>query len=347
MIRIYVSDIENSLKNKCYFSALAMSLALPDICAAAEYPDETSVGKRYIEWYDKYLGEYMSDDKGDPYLSGEIVYNLRNTFLHTGSPNIDSSKVKNEANQLDRFTLILGDGTKIWSMTSFIDTPIVKLRNIMVDVTYLCQTICDCALGYYKHNVNKFQFDFSIDTQEHLLSGELEPTSGDPIIQALNQKLERLGDTRRFQEAQDHTMTDDITGGLNYIFSNEELKQKYLNGEKITLVRERTPTDTSGLTSNTEPTIKKESAPKKKTASTPKKETKPDKREAQIRSFFGQHFKEKKYKQKKEIIIQTVLNSKTKQQVNNALMKSFGSKETGVIYKRLSPLLALLSLSGK
>ena len=347
MIRIYVSDIENSLKNKCYFSALAMSLALPDICGAAEYPDETSVGKRYIEWYDKYLGEYMSDDKGDPYLSGEIVYNLRNTFLHTGSPNIDSSKVKNEANQLDRFTLILGDGTKIWSMTSFIDTPIVKLRNIMVDVTYLCQTICDCSLRYYKHNTARFHFDFSIETQEHLLSGELEPTSGDPIIQALNQKLERSGDTRRFQEAQDHTMTDDITGGLNYIFSNEELKQKFCNGEKITLVRERTPTDNPVLTPNTEPTVNKESAPKKKTASTQKKKTKPDKREAQVRSFFGQHFKEKKYKQKKEIIIQTVLNSKTKQQVNNALMKSFGSEETGVIYKRLSPLLALLSLPGK
>ena len=142
-------------------------------------------------------------------------------------------------------------------------------------------------------------------------------------------------------------MTDDIIGGLNYIFSNEKLKQKYLNGEKITLVRERTPTDNPVLTPNTEPTVKKESAPKKKTASKPKKETKPDKREAQIRSFFGQHFKEKKYKQKKEIIIQTVLNSKTKQQVNNALMKSFGSKETGEIYKRLSPLLALLSLPGK
>lgn len=344
MVELYVNDIENALKNKSYFSALAMSLALPDICGAAEYPNETSTAKRYIEWYNKYLGEYMSDDSGNPYLSGEIVYNLRNTFLHAGSPNIDSNKIKDEANQLDRFMLFLGDRTEM-CVTLFINTSIVKLRSMIVDVTYLCKTICDCSLWYYKNNTNKFHFDFSIDTQDHFLSGEGKLPSGDPIIEALNQKLEQSGDTRRFQESQYHNMADVITGGFNYIFSNEELKQRYLNGEEIKLVRTMLPTDTPVITSNTESTVKKESAPKKKTASPSKKKTKPDKREAQVRSFFGQHFKEKKYKQKKEIIIQAILKSKTKQQVNNALMKSFASEETGVIYKRLSPLLA--SLSGK
>ena len=344
MVELYVNDIENALKNKSYFSALAMSLALPDICGAAEYPNETSTAKRYIEWYNKYLGEYMSDDSGNPYLSGEIVYNLRNTFLHAGSPNIDSNKIKDEANQLDRFMLFLGDRTEM-CVTLFINTSIVKLRSMIVDVTYLCKTICDCSLWYYKNNTNKFHFDFSIDTQDHFLSGEGKLPSGDPIIEALNQKLEQSGDTRRFQESQYHNMADVITGGFNYIFSNEELKQRYLNGEEIKLVRTMLPTDTPVITSNTESTVKKESAPKKKTASPSKKKTKPDKREAQVRSFFGQHFKEKKYKQKKEIIIQAILKSKTKQQVNNALMKSLASEETGVIYKRLSPLLA--SLSGK
>lgn len=338
MVELYVNDIENALKNKSYFSALAMSLALPDICGAAEYPNETSTAKRYIEWYNKYLGEYMSDDSGNPYLSGEIVYNLRNTFLHAGSPNIDSNKIKDEANQLDRFMLFLGDRTEM-CVTLFINTSIVKLRSMIVDVTYLCKTICDCSLWYYKNNTNKFHFDFSIDTQDHFLSGEGKLPSGDPIIEALNQKLEQSGDTRRFQESQYHNMADVITGGFNYIFSNEELKQRYLNGEKIKLVRTM---HTPVITSNTESTVKKESAPKKKTASPSKKKTKPDKREAQVRSFFDQHFKEKKYKQKKEIIIQAILKSKTKQQVNNALMKSFASEETGVIYKRLSPLLALL-----
>ncbi len=38
MVELYVNDIANALKNKSYFSALAMSLALPDICGTAEYP---------------------------------------------------------------------------------------------------------------------------------------------------------------------------------------------------------------------------------------------------------------------------------------------------------------------
>ena len=209
MVELYVNDIENALKNKSYFSALAMSLALPDICGAAEYPNETSTAKRYIEWYNKYLGEYMSNDSGNPYLSGEIVYNLRNTFLHAGSPNIDSNKIKDEANQLDGFGLILGDGTEMCA-TLFINTSIVKLRSMIVDVTYLCKTICDCSLWYYKNNTNKFHFDFSIETQDHFFSGEGKLPSGDPIIEALNQKLEQSGDTRRFQESQDHTTVDVI-----------------------------------------------------------------------------------------------------------------------------------------
>lgn len=41
-----------------------------------------------------------------PFLSGEVVYNLRNSFLHQGTPNIDSSKIKDPANKLDEFTLV-------------------------------------------------------------------------------------------------------------------------------------------------------------------------------------------------------------------------------------------------
>lgn len=59
MIKSYVNNIKCSLKNNCYLSALSLSLALPDICGRAEYPNESSVAKRYIDWYNKYLGAYM------------------------------------------------------------------------------------------------------------------------------------------------------------------------------------------------------------------------------------------------------------------------------------------------
>ncbi len=177
-----------------------------------------------------------------------------------------------------------------------------------------------------------------------MFSNENDQSPGDPIIKALNQKLKQSGDTRRFQESQDHTLVDNIISGLNCISSNKKLKQKYLNGEKISLVRDSANIDFPAPQSQSSPAANKQPTPKMKSTAQ-KKKSKPDKRESQIRSFFGQNFKEKKYKQKKEMIIQAVLVSKTKQQVNNTLMKSFSSKDTGVIYKRLSPLLT--SLPGK
>ena len=53
MIDVYVKDIMNALKKRSYFSALALALALPDMCGAVEYPNE-SVSERYIKWYQEH-----------------------------------------------------------------------------------------------------------------------------------------------------------------------------------------------------------------------------------------------------------------------------------------------------
>lgn len=68
---------------------------------------------------------------------------------------------------------------------------------------------------------------------------------------------------------------------------------------------------------------------------------KTDNKEAQIRSFFGQHFKEPEYTKHKEQIIQVLLDGKTKQQVNNGLMKIYrqSGKTVGEIIKKCKPLL--------
>ncbi len=71
-----------------------------------------------------------------------------------------------------------------------------------------------------------------------------------------------------------------------------------------------------------------------------------DKREQQVRSFFGKHFKKKLYVERKEEIIKTILEADTKQQVNNGLMKLY-SEGTVVshIYKTMQPLIG--DLPGK
>ena len=64
-----------------------------------------------------------------------------------------------------------------------------------------------------------------------------------------------------------------------------------------------------------------------------------DRQETQIRSFFEEHFKEKEYTAKKEEIVQLLLESKNRQQINNGLLKIFRNNKVGAIYKRLKPLI--------
>ncbi|MBD5444541.1 MAG: hypothetical protein HDR29_03205 [Lachnospiraceae bacterium] len=329
MIPIYVNDIMSSLENKCYFTALSLALTLPDICGMAEYPDK-SVSERYIEWYDKYLGDYMAQGKdilggNNPWLSGEIIYNLRNTYLHQGDPTIANNKVKEEANRFDAFILLLGDGTVLQSVSLNInagtqETGKITYKSIIVDITYLCNVICDCALWYYKNNPQKFKFNFSFITQEELIHpSEKAPqfAEGDVLLKTLNHKLEKEGSTKRFVEDPNRNTIARMSEDLNIIFSDESMKQRFLNGDSTFTHQAHLPSSLAETNRN----------------------DMNEKREAQVRSFFGRHFKEKIYRDKKEEIIQAVLNSKTKQQVNNNLMKHFTSQKAGVIYRRLAPLL--------
>ncbi len=71
-----------------------------------------------------------------------------------------------------------------------------------------------------------------------------------------------------------------------------------------------------------------------------KSKSKIAKRESQVRTFFGQHFKKKIYTDNKEKIIQIILNSKTKQQINNNLMKLYADGSVVKhIYQTIQPLI--------
>lgn len=88
------------LDNEAYLSALTLVLTIPDICGKAEFPNEGSSKRRYIDWYDKYVGVYekspQTEQNALPYLSSEVNYFLRNNMLHQGTPNIEKNSIKDE-----------------------------------------------------------------------------------------------------------------------------------------------------------------------------------------------------------------------------------------------------------
>jgi hypothetical protein len=81
-----LNSIEKSLGNKNWYSALVLSLIIPDICGKLEDNNEGS-SKRYREWFDKYLGQKYVN-----FLSGDDCYALRCSFLHEGSGNTEQQQ---------------------------------------------------------------------------------------------------------------------------------------------------------------------------------------------------------------------------------------------------------------
>ena len=228
MIEIYVNEIRSCLKNRCYFAALSLSLMLPDICGLAEYPHR-QVAERYITWYDDYIGKdeaVCRPNDNAPYLSGEVVYNLRNTFFHQGAPNVIAGKVKDPTNQPDRFTLILGDGSCVHTITLTLSCLDICYRDILVDVSFLCHSICETALIYYSRNREKFVFDFHAVPQEYLFGKESPldqvPQSGDPIGAVLNEKLQSSGKTVQIKDNVTDRMKQMVCRAIESSAADEE-----------------------------------------------------------------------------------------------------------------------------
>lgn len=104
----FIEDFESTVVNQKYYSAMALGLALPDICSKLQYPDETSTGKRYIDWYDQYMkSKYQSilgtDTELTTFLTGNDFYALRCSFLHHGETDISDQRAREV---LNNFTFV-------------------------------------------------------------------------------------------------------------------------------------------------------------------------------------------------------------------------------------------------
>ena len=162
MINRIIAEINKSIENECYIAALTLALTLPDICGKAEYPKENNT-PRYIKWYNSYMAKYYkpSDPYGSdmPYLSGEMVYNLRCSLLHQGKPNIETEKIKEERCKIDRFVLLISSrydsGT---SVVSYGKDMQICGRRLEINALYLCKKLCSVAKEYYQNNAEKFIF---------------------------------------------------------------------------------------------------------------------------------------------------------------------------------------------
>ncbi len=165
MVNELIKEINQCLDNGCVMAGLSLTLTLPDICGKAIYP-KLKPSERYIKWFDEYIGQYEHDDEhmrvGMPYLSGELVYSLRNSILHQGNPNIDGKKFG-----IIYFELMYRQIEGASVITGSSEAEIVKDENgndkainkkFIVNVRDLCWKICRLAEVCYSEDKDKFDF---------------------------------------------------------------------------------------------------------------------------------------------------------------------------------------------
>lgn len=159
MVERIIGECEQALEHGLYLAALNLALILPDICGKAEYPNIRSSKSRYIAWYDEYIGQHEKYPKfptsniGLPYPSGEVIYSLRCSCLHQGTPTINK-----EICQIDFFSLIY-ETTKPISMyigESSGSSP--NGEHLTLHINILCWKICMAAKRYYENHTGQFDF---------------------------------------------------------------------------------------------------------------------------------------------------------------------------------------------
>ncbi len=92
-----------------------------------------------------------------PYLSGEVIYSLRNSLLHQGTPNIDINSIKSVINKIDHFELVteLKKPFDIYADAAGLNG---NIKTYRVNARRLCLVLCLCTKAYYDVNQDKFDF---------------------------------------------------------------------------------------------------------------------------------------------------------------------------------------------
>jgi len=143
-----LKSIENSLQNKNWYSALVLSLILPDVCAKLEGNGKSS-SVRYPEWFNTYLGK-----KYNGFLSGNDCYSLRCAFLHEGSSNIETQKAKDV---LDHFVFVAnGAHCNRFSNCYFGDPKYDGKDFLQLSVNNFCQDMIEATKQWLNdRSINK------------------------------------------------------------------------------------------------------------------------------------------------------------------------------------------------
>lgn len=155
-----LNEIKKSLDYGLYYSALVLTLSLPDICGRAEFSEKykTDDVHKNRKWYKRWFSTYLRNSfltstdmfkvKG---FNSSVCWELRNSVMHSGNNKTTLKSLKLTSKDILQFKVVSVNGR--WEYT------------LELGVKYFCEKICEIAEQYYKNNKEKFDFLTDIITE--------------------------------------------------------------------------------------------------------------------------------------------------------------------------------------
>lgn len=162
----YLDEIQKCLDNKCYMAAFIMSLAIPDVCGKALYPEESN-GSRYKKWYSEYIGRYETNDRikindpdSPPWISADVIYSIRNCMFHDASPNLKKSGICQEENKIDRICIDFYPSALLLTSSNGGFRPEKEERILRFSANYITEKLLRCGYSFYQDHKEEIDKEY-------------------------------------------------------------------------------------------------------------------------------------------------------------------------------------------
>ena len=143
MLRL-ISAVRSAIETQNWYSALLVSLSLPDICGRIEEPSKGG-RERYEHFFNRYLAQFYTGPPGHTgaphtFLSGSDCYALRCSYIHEGRDDITTQKARQT---LERFRFSAPD--------SGIVLHCIQMGNVLqLQVDIFCEHVCQAVEVWLK-----------------------------------------------------------------------------------------------------------------------------------------------------------------------------------------------------
>ena len=80
-----LAEIKRAIDCKLYYSALFLTVAIPDICSALQSQNNRTKGEKYRNWFNKYMPKLSPNKYGENgQLTAEHLWAIRCSLFHQG-----------------------------------------------------------------------------------------------------------------------------------------------------------------------------------------------------------------------------------------------------------------------